>query len=68
MTHESQEARAPDLLNDEALDQVAGGGDALQQIRDAVNDANQNPKNTMSDPYLNPPSQTCPSSLPYTPM
>lgn len=68
MTHESQKTPQEEPLTDEALDQVAGGGDALDAIRSAVNDASKGGTNTMTDPYLTPPSMTCPSSLPYDPI
>jgi hypothetical protein len=52
-------------LSCEELDAVAGGGNAIEQIQQIVNDTPKQPQNTMQVVNQKPPDMMYPTSAPY---
>lgn len=52
-------------LTENELDAVAGGGNAIEQIQQVINQADKTPQNTTGTMNWLPPNMTTPSSTPY---
>lgn len=61
MSHDSQ--KTP--LTENELDTVAGGGNAIEQIQQVINQADKTPQNRNATLNWLPPNMTTPSSTPY---
>lgn len=52
-------------LTDKELDGVAGGGNAIEQIQQAINETGKSPQSSTETMNWLPPDTTTPSSAPY---
>jgi hypothetical protein len=52
-------------LSAEQLDEVAGGGDAVEQIQQIIDSTPKSPDNSMGQTIMKPPAQGYPTSAPY---